>query len=99
AVLPRQMPQPLRFESNIDYVRDILRSQHAFNAMGEEFVPSDRIPLDFRFHDYQRQVNSDGIPSESVVRSVIERQGRDYRQELRGEHPVEQFRQKVLTAA
>jgi len=99
AVLPREMPQPLRFESNIDYVRDILRSQHDFNAVGEEFVPAHRVPRDYRFHDYQRMVNSEGIPSETVIRSIIERQGRDYRQELRGEHPVEQFRQRILTHA
>jgi hypothetical protein len=99
AVLPREFPEPLRFESNVEYVRDILRSQHNLTAMDENYVPADSLPRDFRYHDYQRMVNSHGIPSEDVIQAVMQRQRSDYRQELRGENPVEAFRRKTLTHA
>jgi hypothetical protein len=39
------------------------------------------------------------VPSTEVIQRHIDKNGQDYRIELRGEHPVERFksREKVLT--
>jgi hypothetical protein len=42
-MLPRQMPPPFKFESNIDYVREIMAEQTDFNAKETEFVPGDQM--------------------------------------------------------
>ncbi|HNR14367.1 MAG TPA: hypothetical protein PKM59_13760 [Thermodesulfobacteriota bacterium] len=93
ALLPSALPEPLlSFQSNIDYVRDILATQTDYNAHGVEFVPADRIPDDANYHKYQAMVNSGGTPSEQVIEDQARRTGEEYRQELRGPHPVERFR-------
>ncbi|NLX03542.1 MAG: hypothetical protein GXY33_00195 [Phycisphaerae bacterium] len=93
-MLPKELPRPVFFQSNIDYVRDILARQADYNAKGTEFVPADDIPEDYRYYDYQQAVNDhEGVPSQDVITRHIERRRRDYRQELRGEHPIERFRE------
>ena len=98
-LLPSELPPVFKFESNIDYVRDILQSQYNYNAMGPEFVPADKMPKDYRYYSYQKKVNSDSIPSETVIDSIIDKEGTDYRQELKGPHPVEEYRQKTTAKA
>ena len=92
--LPGALPDPLIMESNIDYVRQVQAEQTDWNAKGTEYVPGDRIPSDYRFHDYQKAVNGDSVPSQEVIRQYIEKNGEDYRLEVKGPHPVERFRQR-----
>jgi rubrerythrin len=91
-ILPREMPAPFKFQSNIDYVREIMTDQTDYNALETDFVPGDRIPRDSRYYRYQDTVNRNGVPSQQVIEHHIQNRGRDYRQEMAGPHPVDRFR-------
>lgn len=90
--LPSSLPEPLIFESNIDYVRKILAEQADWNAKGTEYVPMDQMGADHRYFAYQETVNGDWTPSQDVIRQYIDKNGKDYRLEVDGPHPVERFR-------
>ncbi|MDA8165958.1 MAG: hypothetical protein M0017_13120 [Desulfobacteraceae bacterium] len=91
-LLPAALPEPVRFQSNIDYVREIMETQTDWNAYETEFLPPNRYPADGRYERYQQWVNAGGAPSEQVIEEHRQKLGREYRQELRGEHPVEKYR-------
>jgi hypothetical protein len=91
-MMPKQMPEPFKFESNIDYVRKIMAEQTDYNADGTEFVPGDQLGADSNYQKYQKVVNEGGVPSEQVIEKHLKEKGREYRQEIKGAHPVERFR-------
>jgi rubrerythrin len=92
--LPKELPQLTIFQSNKDYVRDIIASQVDLTAKETEFVNPDELSPDFRYFEFQRIMNSDSIPSQDVVEEHIRRKGQDYRLETEGPHPVERMRSK-----
>ena len=87
-----ELPKPILFQSNIDYVRDVLADQVDYNALETEFLPEDRFPGDGRYGTYQSTVNAGGVPSELVIQQHVQKFGGEYRQEIQGPHPVERFR-------
>jgi hypothetical protein len=91
-LLPAEMPDPFKFESNIGYVREVISQQIDYNAHGTEFVPGDQMPADSNYEKYQKIVNADGVPSEPVIEKHVQEKGGEYRQELQGTHPAPQFR-------
>jgi hypothetical protein len=92
--LPAEFPHLTLFESNIDYVRDILRAQIDLTGRETDFVPVEELSETHRYFDYQQKVNINGdVPSQHVIEKHIQELGRDYRLELRGPHPVERFRE------
>ncbi|RJQ58191.1 MAG: hypothetical protein C4530_11040 [Desulfobacteraceae bacterium] len=91
-MLPKEMPPPLKFESNIEYVREIMAEQTDFNAKETEFIPGDRMPKDSNYEKYQKAVNAGGVPSEQVIDAHVKEKGKEYRQEIKGAHPVKRFR-------
>ena len=93
-MLPKEMPAPLKFESNIDYVRKILAEQIDLTSMGTEFVPAEDLPKESNFRKIQKTLNSGTIPSEEVIETHVSEKGKEYRLEIKGPHPVSQFQQK-----
>ncbi len=92
--LPKSMPQPMTFESNIDYLRELLADQTQLTAKDAEFVPVDSLPRDYRYFAYQKAVNTDGgAPSQQVVKEHIAKDNKDYRFQTR-DHPLERFRDR-----
>lgn len=95
ALLPKELPEPVKFESNKEYIRKVLAEQINLTADLTEFVPIDALPEDHRYYRYQEQVNSGGfVPSEDVIKRHIGDQGEDYRSEPDGPHPVRQFQDR-----
>ncbi|MEZ4601024.1 MAG: hypothetical protein R2940_14645 [Syntrophotaleaceae bacterium] len=91
--LPKTMPEQLTiFESNIDYVRQIIAEQSDWTADGIEYKEMDSLPKDHRYWKHQDIVNAGGTPSVEVVKSHIERRRGEYRQELKGPHNLEKYR-------
>ncbi len=87
--LPKELPDPLTFEPNKEYVREVIASQIELTGNHEDFVPVDSLPQDHRYYQYQRIVNSDGfVPSERVIDEHIQAKGEDYRLETEGAHPI-----------
>lgn len=91
--LPKELPKPIRFESNRGYIRKVLEEQMTLTGDGVEFVPVDKLPKDHRYFQYQKRVNVNGSsPSQQTVQRHIQERGQDYRLEVDGPHPVERFR-------
>ena len=90
AMMPAELPAPLIFESNVDYVRGVLASQEGLTANETEYVPRAKAPA--RFRQYQEMVHAGGTPSEQVIQEHRKAKGGEYRQELAGPHPVEAYR-------
>jgi hypothetical protein len=98
AELDRNFPKPFKFESNVDYVRDILATQVDLTADMEKYVPVSKLPKGHRYHMHQEMVNEGGAPSVEVIEKHIEGAEMDYRLELAGEHPVKRFRERRKAA-
>ncbi len=91
--LPKSIPQPLTFESNIDYLRELLATQMRLTAKGTEFVQVDSLPKDYRYFAFNSTVNAGGVPTQEVIKEHIAKDGEDYRFQTK-EYPVERFRDR-----
>jgi len=93
-LVPPVFPEPLLFESQIDYVRRILAEQMDWNANGMEIGPTDRVGTSRYYPMYQEAVNSGGfVPTQEVINQTARAKGADYRFET-GAHPIERFRER-----
>ncbi len=74
-------PAPLKLESNIDYVRDVLRGTVQLTACRENYAPVDELEPDADFFRYQGIVNKDiaAVPSHAVIERYLAQHPRDYR--------------------
>lgn len=92
-VLPASFPELVKFQSNKDYVRDIIAGQIELTADGDDLVPASELPDSARYFEYQHLVNIDhSSPTTRVIEQMIDRHGQDYRLETEGPHPVEAYR-------
>ncbi|KJS00367.1 MAG: hypothetical protein VR65_12690 [Desulfobulbaceae bacterium BRH_c16a] len=91
--LPAEMPDPLTFESNIEYVRQVVEAQVQLTADGADFVPVDSLPRDHRFFAYQAEVNAGMVPSQEVIKKHVSKHKQDYRFET-APHPVSRFQDR-----
>jgi hypothetical protein len=72
-VLPRQMPETIRYVSHRDFVRDVLRAEVELSARGTEFVH--RSDESRATRAYRQHLNSEGSPSEEVSAGYVWRPG------------------------
>ena len=72
-VLPERLPEPIRYESHRDFVRDVLRREVMLSAAGTEFV--DRGQESDATRTYRDHLNSEGSPSETVAAGYVWRPG------------------------
>jgi hypothetical protein len=79
---------PLIFRSNKQYVREILASQINLTSKDSLFVPLSTLPPDDRYFIHQRKVNDGYSPTEDVIAQNVARNGKEYRLETEGPHPV-----------
>jgi hypothetical protein len=92
-VLPAELPQPVLFEPNKAYVREVLANQIDLTSLGTGYV----MDAHRRFQDNLAKVNAGGSPSEQVIDEHRKRFGTDYRLTTEGPHPVERLREDALT--
>ena len=91
-LLPPQLPEPVRFEPNKEYIRHLLATQLDLTTLGAGYVRDQHE----RFQWMQQQINGgEQPPSERVIEMHRDRMGSEYRVEPDGAHPVEQLREKV----
>ncbi len=97
-MLPSELPVLTTFQSNVDYVRQILASQVDYTSSEMKFMPLADVPDKSRYEMYQKAVNDSMgfIPSQKVIEENIKVHQRDYRVE-REPNPVKrlQAREKV----
>ena len=88
-ILPKELPEPVTFRSNRDYVRRVLESQVNLTGNHTEFVPVSDLPENHRYHQYREVVHDDvPVPSEQVIAEHRQREGGEYRVEPGGPHPL-----------
>lgn len=95
-VIPNaNFPAPLRLESNVDYVRDVLEGTVTLTAQCEGYVDVNSTRND-RFIDYQRQVNLpvEHVMSHAAMKEYICKNGQDYRFET-APNPVPELRDRT----
>jgi hypothetical protein len=64
-VLPQELPEPIRYESHRQFVKDVLNREAHLRAQGTQFV--DREDPDSASLRHRRQLNKFGAPSEIVA--------------------------------
>ena len=72
-VLPERLPEPIRYVSHRDFVRETLRREVTLSAAGTEFV--DREQESEGTRTYRDHMNSQGSPSETVAAGYVWRPG------------------------
>jgi hypothetical protein len=72
-VLPERLPEPIRYQSHREFVRETLRRELTLSARGSEFV--DRDDESDATRAYRDQMNADGSPSETVAAGYVWRPG------------------------
>lgn len=93
-----ELPELVVFQPNKEYVRDILKNQVDYTAFERQMLPLSRVPDKSRYEQYQQVVNKGGVPSQLVIEDNIRKNGRDYRIETEGPHPVEKYRAREKAA-
>jgi hypothetical protein len=91
------LPEPVMFEPNKSYVREILATQIDLRADGATYVPDADLPADHRSRRYRDVVNAGGVPTEQVIEQNRAAAGREFRDETEGEHPVPDLRAPAST--
>jgi hypothetical protein len=92
SILPKELPEPVRFESNRAYVREVLGTQVGLTTDGIDFTALAKLPANHRYHDYQKAVHDDlAVPSEQVIRDHVKAAGGEYREQPGGRHPVSEL--------
>jgi hypothetical protein len=89
-VLAPELPEPVTFEPNKAYLRELLDTQIDLTTLGTGYVQD----AHERFEKIQDTIMGGGQPpSETVMDMHQEKFGRDYRLSTEGEHPVKSLRQ------
>src|SRR5690349_7895306 len=68
-VLPKAFPEPIRYQSHREFVREVLREEVNLRAVGTQFV--DREPPNSPSIRYRDGLNSEGSPSQTVAAGYI----------------------------
>jgi rubrerythrin len=70
-VLPARLPEPIRYRSHRQFVRDVLRKEVALTAVGAEIVPRGSGPGEEASERYRQHMNSQGSPSETAAAGYV----------------------------
>jgi hypothetical protein len=90
-LLPPELPEPVKFEPNKEYLRHLLDTQIDLTTLGAGYVSE----AHERFEQLQDKVMAGEVPpSEWVVDHHRTQFGTDYRSETEGPHPVPELRQQ-----
>lgn len=89
-------PNILKLGSNIDYVRELIRTTSGNTQKKEWVVPLQSLNKDALFFYYQDIVNNPvcNVPSHEIIEKYIRTKGMDYRFET-GKNPVRELRDRT----
>lgn len=95
-VIPKgEFPQLLKFTSQKDYVRDVLKNTVYLTGHKEAYEDVNNLPEDYEFFKWQNIVNNNvnHVPSHIVIDNYIRKQGHDYRYQD-SPHPVKELQDR-----
>jgi hypothetical protein len=72
-ILPDHLPEPVKFESHREFIRQTLTNEVNLRALGTDFVPSE--PIDSESARYRAQMNANGSPTSIVAEGYVWRPG------------------------
>jgi hypothetical protein len=70
-LLPATLPDPIKFESQRDFVRKTLEKEVSLRASGTQFIDVTQERVDSPSVKYREQLNRDGSPSETVAAGYV----------------------------
>jgi hypothetical protein len=70
-ILVATLPDPIKFESQRDFVRDVLSKEADLRASGSTFVPKGQETPASPSVQYRRQLNAEGSPSETIAAGYV----------------------------
>ena len=90
-------PELLRFDGNIEYVRDVIAKTVGQTKDREGYVDASELSDKSDFKRYNHQVNKSesAVPSHAVIEAYIKKFGKDYRYQLT-EHPIQELRDRTV---
>lgn len=88
-------PELLRFEGNIEYIRDVIKNTVHLTKDREEYKPASKMTEKSDYRKYNGKVckNASTEPAHDVIETYIKRNGEDYRVEV-SPHPIEELRDR-----
>lgn len=96
-VIPEgSFPKLLKLEPNIEYVRNILANTVNNTAEREEYIDVSLLPKEADFFKFQNKINKNvkDVPSHKVIENYIQKNGEDYRFEIK-ENPVSELQERA----
>ncbi len=89
-------PELLKFEGNIEYVREVLKNTVTYSKCCEKYVEVEDLPPKNCFKKYNKQVNATDAmnPSHMVTMAHIKKYGEDYRFETKP-HPIKELQDRT----
>src|SRR5690606_37369459 len=88
AMLPHELPEPVTFEPNKEYIREVLATQIDYTTLGTGIVQE----AHERFEAMQERINAERPSTETVIEEHRHKFGDEYRLEVEGPHPVPRLR-------
>jgi hypothetical protein len=73
-ILPENLPDPIEYKSQREFVRDVLEKELDYRAVGKEFVPSSDQESEAS-RNYRDQLNSEGVPTEIITAGYVWKPG------------------------
>lgn len=73
-ILPQKLPDPIEYKSQRDFIRDVLKEEVDYRAVGKDFVKDPNLESEAS-RAYREQMNSEGSPSEIVAAGYVYRPG------------------------
>jgi rubrerythrin len=70
-LLPREIPDPIAFQSHRDFVRRVLEQEVGLTARGPDFLPAGKVGADEPSPQYREYMNRDGSPSSIVADGYV----------------------------
>ena len=88
-------PKLLKFDGNIEYIREVLKSTVNFTKNREGYIKVSEVNDKSDFKKYNKQVNKNEkyVASHIVIEEYIKKNGKDYRYQLT-EHPIKELQNR-----
>lgn len=89
-------PELLKFEGNIEYIRDVLAQTVNATKDRECYIDVSSVSEKSDFKKYNKQVNKveSQVPSHIVIETYIKKYGKDYRYQVT-EHPIKELQSRT----
>jgi hypothetical protein len=70
-IIPDSLPEPIKYESNRHFIKQVLNSEVELRAIGTQLVDKSLETPDLPSVRYRMQINSEGSPSEIVAAGYV----------------------------